>query len=83
MAAIAVEGGLPAFGCSGGGGELHLFGVPIAFHETVEVAAIPCGGLRIEDGADFGVVGGVAAAAGHPCGQKDEGQHKLWFPGRL
>jgi len=56
---VTVEDGLPAVGDAAGAEKFGLLRVPVACHEGVDVAAIPGGGLHVEDGADCGFVGGI------------------------
>jgi len=56
---VAIEHRLPAVRDAVGAEEFGLLGIPVAGHEGVDVAAIPGGGLHVQDGADLGFVGWI------------------------
>src|ERR1700722_10276089 len=56
---VTIEYGLPASHDATGADEFGLLRFPIARHEGVNIAAIPGGGLHVENGADLGFVGEI------------------------
>ena len=72
MFLIIIQGGGVAVGDAGLADEGQGIAFPIAFHEVVEIALVPGGGLVGQDLADSGFVAGLGKGGGGEQEQEAE-----------